>query len=73
MNNEEFNSAVSDFLDITCPSDAVLLTDELFNELVNSDFAGMKKSDFDYFRDNGYFFHPRRRSFVQPPVTEFYD
>lgn len=61
----------NDFLDITCPSDALPLTDELFNKLVASDFPDMKKTDFDCLRNNGFFFHPRRRSFVQPPVIEY--
>jgi hypothetical protein len=63
---------VSTFLDIAYPSDALPLTDELFNKLVAAeDFLTLKKDDFDYLRDSGFLFNPTRRSFVQSEEPNF--
>lgn len=72
MEDIETVDNVPAFLDIAYPSDALQLTDELFNKLVASeDFLTLKRTDFDYLRDSGFLFNPTRRSFVQSEEPNF--
>lgn len=63
---------IQSFLDICCPSNLLPLTDDLYDKLVAiPDFSNMKKSDFDAFKKEGFFFNPSRNSFISPMISDF--
>jgi hypothetical protein len=66
---------VSDEVSSIFGTDLVVLTDDLYFELIKMDeFKSMSKSDFDSLRSQGFFYNPVRKSFQTPPeFSGFFD
>jgi len=66
------HNSVQSFLDVLCPSDALALTDKLYDQLTaDPNFPPLTKSEFNTFREQGYLYSPIRQSFVSPPIFDF--